>query len=242
MLRNRLMQVFKSASVEPAYSTNSLLLMPNGINNSVAITDSSSSPKAITVVGDTKVLTDKNPFNLSAGSFYFDGVGDYLTTPSNASINNLGTGNFVISLWFLVSSTNSDVINWLIDCSSDYPNTFTFSAAARPNGVLTAALGGASIGLNFVSPSNIYPYDTWNYLEINCVNNIRRVILNGIILGSNTSGAISLVDNGFLAIGSRSGIYLDFPLKGNIAYLRIAKNATGNTESYSLPTSPPPTS
>ena len=239
MLANSLMKALKNAYVEPTYSTNGLLLMPNGINNSVSIIDSSTTHKSISVGGNTKVLTNINPFGLAAGSFYFDGVGDYLSTPSNAELNNFGSGNFVISLWFYVDSANSGNLNTLLICASDYPTTFSFAIIARVGGLLTVALGSGSSGLNYVSPTNTYSYNAWHYLEVNCINNVRRVILDGVILTTTSSAVISIADTATIYLG----IFNDASshcLKGNLAYLRIAKGAIGHTENYTVPTSPPP--
>jgi len=62
------------------YFTRTTLLVPfNGANNSTVFTDYSFNPKTLTAVGNAKIVTAQSKFGGSSG--YFDGGGDYLTTP-----------------------------------------------------------------------------------------------------------------------------------------------------------------
>jgi hypothetical protein len=70
------------------------LLLHFNRNDSTFI-DSSPSAHAITAYGDAKQLCSP----CGSGVAYFDGSGDYLTIPDNASLE-LGANNFTIEFWF----------------------------------------------------------------------------------------------------------------------------------------------
>ena len=75
-------------SGDPYYHATALLLPFTGANNSTTFTDASPNPKTITPYGNTKISTAQSKWG--SGSGYFDGSGDYLTTPDHT--------DFVLSL------------------------------------------------------------------------------------------------------------------------------------------------
>ena len=81
------------APVDEEFDKVSLLLHGDGTNGSTTIIDSSSSPKAVTAVGDAQISTAQSKFG--GASIAFDGAGDWLTTPAS---NNFafGIGDFTI--------------------------------------------------------------------------------------------------------------------------------------------------
>ena len=81
---------------DPYFYSNSLLLYGDGVDASTAIVDSSLNNHAITVNGDAQISTNQSKFGGS--SLYFDGNGDYLTSPTNTDFE-FGTGDFTVELW-----------------------------------------------------------------------------------------------------------------------------------------------
>ena len=59
-----------------------LLLHADGLNNQNYDNDYSASKNALTFVGDAKISTTQSKFGGS--SYYFDGTGDYISTPDSA--------------------------------------------------------------------------------------------------------------------------------------------------------------
>jgi hypothetical protein len=73
------------APVDEEFGNVSLLLHGDGTNGSTTIVDSSSSPKAVTAVGDAQISTAQSKFGGS--SIAFDGTGDYLSISSNTALD-----------------------------------------------------------------------------------------------------------------------------------------------------------
>jgi hypothetical protein len=88
-------------SGDPYYSAVTLFLNGNGTNNSAVFSDLSSTPKSITVNGDSKSSTTQTKFNTT--SMFFDGTGDYLAI-NNSTNFAFGTNNFTIECWLYQTS------------------------------------------------------------------------------------------------------------------------------------------
>ena len=92
------------ATIDPYFKYVTTLLHGDGTNaaqNNTFI-DSSTNAYSITRNGSATQGTF-TPFG-STWSNYFDGSGDYLTTPSNAALN-LSTGDWTIELWVYLTAT-----------------------------------------------------------------------------------------------------------------------------------------
>ena len=128
--------------------------------------DNSASPLTITVNGAPSVQRF-NPFGTATaystsvigGSGYFDGTGDYLSTPANSA--NLGTGDFNITFWLYctedpvnsVVATNvynqaSFTDGWYIQCGDKTVISFGIGSAGGADGVSSPA------GINLLSQWN----------------------------------------------------------------------------------------
>lgn len=78
-----------------------LYINGKGENNSTTITDSSPSPKVITRVGNTVIKSTQS--KTGGGSIYFDGTGDYLSTPATGDLR-FTTQSFTWEAWVYVIS------------------------------------------------------------------------------------------------------------------------------------------
>lgn len=84
----------------------SLMLHADGANNSTTFTDTSPTPKTVTVNGNTKISTAQSEFGGS--SMLFDGTGDYLNVAYDTSIDLISpVCAFTIECWVYASSLNS---------------------------------------------------------------------------------------------------------------------------------------
>lgn len=93
------------------YLANVALWLPmHGVNNGTTFLDFSPLNKLITRVGDTKTVTAQSKYYGSSG--YFDGTGDYLTTPSTGLTI---AGDFTIEGWVHPLDTR---YHTLFDCRS----------------------------------------------------------------------------------------------------------------------------
>jgi len=120
---------------DPNFANVSLLLHADGENASTTFTDSSPTPRTITRFGNTQISTAQSKFGGS--SIYFDGSGDYLTTPSGTHFD-FGAGDFTIEAWVCITGALNvyrpiilrDNINstrgWLLLADSDNAGKFNF--------------------------------------------------------------------------------------------------------------------
>lgn len=86
---------------DPLYNYTTLLLKMNGTNGGTTFTDNSYSPKTMTVVGNTNTSTAQLKYGTA--SAYFDGTGDYLTSPNSTDFN-FGSGDFTVECWVRTES------------------------------------------------------------------------------------------------------------------------------------------
>ena len=73
-----------STLADPYYGYTSLLLNMDGANGSTSFTDSGPNALAVTAVGNAQISTTQSKYG--GASAYFDGAGDYLTTPENSIV------------------------------------------------------------------------------------------------------------------------------------------------------------
>jgi hypothetical protein len=179
-----------------------------------------------------------SPFNLSSsyiraiygGSGYFDGNGDYLSTPTTAPFQ-LGTGDFTFEAWI-------------------YLNTATTGTDYR---IFTAWGGGAdsyqfylrTTNLRFIwqifnqnSPDvaalAITPF-TWTHIAVCRASGSIKTFINGV-LQDTTSGTNSANTGASPAIGADNAGTTGFP--GYISDLRILKGTALYTANITPPTAP----
>jgi len=91
------LHLYTGSAADEHYNSVSLLLNANGADNSTVFTDTSPTPKTVTAVGNAKISTSQSKFGGS--SMYFDGTGDYLTSPSSTDFD-LG-GTYTVEFWVL---------------------------------------------------------------------------------------------------------------------------------------------
>ena len=144
------------------FSSVELLLLGNGTNGSTAITDSSSNALTVTANGNAQISTTQSKFG--GASIYFDGTGDYLSTP-NQSWMAFGTNEFTIECWFYISANSGTVGDGTRPGTlvANYP-----TSGSTSNGWLFRLLGDTSTtgtGLDFFgrdSSGNIIGQVTYN--------------------------------------------------------------------------------
>ena len=146
--------------------------------------DNSSNAFAITVNGDTKVQKF-SPFTLAAPgvsynqsditnwSGYFDGSGDYLTTPTLATI---GSGDFSQEAWVFASSTSGTPLIWDAGVGA---GTFLLI-----NGT-TSILGGIN-GTTALTATYTLPTNQWTHLVYCRSGTTLSIYANGTRIATGT--------------------------------------------------------
>lgn len=176
------------------YSYAQLLLPMTGANNSTTFTDTSPFSRTITRYGDAKISTTQSKWG--NGSGYFDGSGDYLTTPSSANYA-MGSSNFTIEMWFFTSQNtvpNATLIarintgfgtgSWTIQATGDSANG-TPTIWCREYSPSTPILASSSSGYN---------NGQWHHLAWARNGNVHTLYLDGIAKATTTT-AVSLLDS-----------------------------------------------
>jgi hypothetical protein len=101
---------FGDSMSEDAYYANTVLLLHmDGTSASTAFMDSSNNGRTVTAAGDAKASTAQSKFG--GASAYFDGSGDYLSSPANAAAFSPGTGDITIDGWFYLTNVGAGVTN-----------------------------------------------------------------------------------------------------------------------------------
>jgi hypothetical protein len=114
-------RVYEKAGGNDAFTT--LLLHFDGADASTSFTDSSvggaGSPHSFTANGNAQIDTAQSRFG--GASAFFDGTGDFVTTPDHADFA-LGAGDFTVDFWLRLNNTGD---NRLICGQVDATNTIT---------------------------------------------------------------------------------------------------------------------
>ncbi len=149
--------------------------------------DNSSNGFTLTITGTPSVQAF-SPFAPTAeysaatvgGSGYFDGTGDYLTTPSTA-VFNVGTGNFTVETWIYPNAITA--------------NTLLFISFNTSNGIgvgfqATNAWGLVNSGVAWVFTTSTMPtVGQWNHLVVcrgGTGTNQTAIFLNGTRVATGT--------------------------------------------------------
>jgi len=211
--------------------------------NSNRFVDYSAANNVITRNGDAVVskFSPFNPVSVTPASYsnYFDGTGDYLTTPANANIA-LGSGAFTIEAWVYIPT----------DVTPTFGYQIVGTYAAGSNGwslVVQRAGSPGPYGIQWVngSPSSILVThatyvtpSTWNHIAVvraSTSSNQTFIYLNGILVATGTDATNDSVLQ-TLYIGSQGPSNCLF--LGYISNLRIVKGTAVYTSNFTPSTTP----
>jgi hypothetical protein len=201
--------------------------------NSATISEVSNN---LTLTGNGNVTPSKyNPFGetvtsavaydqgLHGGSAYFDGTGDYLTTPSNLAFA-FGTGDFTIEGWFYFSGTISTYqrIWWF---STDTDNTEINSSALRFGGTGQTTITGSTLTAN-----------RWYHIAYTRQSSNGKLFLDGVQVGATTTNSYNSSTARTLTIFATSaGLN---PATGYVSNFRVIKGTAVYTGNFVPPTAP----
>lgn len=190
-------------------STNALVITSNG------------QAQPIPVSPFTQVTTALN--TTYVGSGYFDGTGDYLSTPSNAAFD-FGTGDFTFEAW--IYPTN--VSGWNYICSQQTSGGFLFGLSSTTFYVSIYA------GSNITFTSSITA-NSWHHVAAVRSSGVIQVFLNGASLGTSSTVLTIPAGRNFLVGASPA---LDLPFNGYISNFRAIKGTAVYTSNFAPPAQP----
>jgi hypothetical protein len=170
-----------------------------------------------------------SPYN-NNWSNYFNGIGDYLTVPSNAAFN-FASGTFTVECWFM--TTKASVNQFII---GNYDGITTGWYLQAETNKFVAAFSGDVADIQ--GTTTIVP-NVWYHVAIAGSAGSYKLFVNGVQEGSTYTGATSLA-GGTLGIGAivRSGFVGFNPVFGYISNARIINGTALYTSNFTPPTSP----
>jgi len=211
------------------------LLLTGNPPTSTFVTDASTNNLQVTINGDTK----PSGFSPNEGGYYsnyFDGSGDYLSTPTTTALN-LATGDFTVEAWvYVTSSTNVD--QTIIASNQSWGSGAVVLKAYHGGNVSFTAYDNSPGGSAMVS----YPatLNTWTHVAFTRVGTTFTLYING----TNRSTATSTINVNFAPAG---GTYIGYDgpinattgyLSGYISNLRVIKGTAIYTANFTPSTTP----
>jgi hypothetical protein len=212
-----------AAANDPYFMYNSLLLPGNGTNlaQNNTFLDGSTNNFTITRAGNTTQGTF-SPYGAN-WSNYFDGTGDYLTTPASVNMN-IGTGDFTFETWIFPTITSAGQA--LISFANT--NVFYFNSSRIPcYGIYLVSdtqIGSTAVALN-----------TWSHIAFVRSGTTLTCYINGTSVGSITTASSIGTSVASNYIGShQGGNYWN----GYLSNARVVKGTAVYTGNFTPSTTP----
>jgi hypothetical protein len=233
-----------TAVYDPSLSTITVPTTPlTAISNTSLLTcqsnrfiDNSTNNFTITVTGNT-LISSFDPFVPNSsystyGSGYFDGTGDYLSSPSNSAFD-LGSVDFTIECWFNSTSFASEQGQALVS-RYNYVGASGYGwLIVIPNSTAINFVVGNDI-VNSISVSSLST-NTWYHVAVSRSSTTTKMFLNGIQIGSFSTS--NFADAGTaLQIGRTNTVTNDF--SGYITDVRVVKGTAVYTSAFTPPATP----
>jgi len=239
---------WNSASIvggDTYYSSCSLLLHFSGSNNSTVFIDNSPITKSVTAFGNAKISTVQSKFG--GTSAFFDGTGDYLSTPSNNDFS-FGTGDFTIECWIYLTSATGDYRTIFGLSYSGGGVGIRFGNSAAYNSLLQFfTIGQTAAQVYSVNKSQSQLLNSWNHIAFTRTGTTCRAFVNGIQenvgSGLNVSSfpnasftdSTNIINNSAVLIGYGDAVGTEFI--GYIDEFRITKGVARYTTNFTPQTS-----
>jgi hypothetical protein len=203
--------------------------------------DTSSSPKTLTVNGAPTVQAF-NPFgrttaystSTETGSLYFDGTGDYLTSPNSTDFS-FGTGDFTVEFWMYVNtawtSNNGPGIG---QKAGDGTNGWVIYRNTSINTTVMSIR--ITQDLDYATTVTPTPY-SWQHWAVVRSGTTLTWYCNGVACGVSTGVSQNITDtSGTMNIGRAQTWTTDF--NGYLSNVRVVKGTAVYTAAFTPPTAP----
>jgi hypothetical protein len=211
---------------DPYGANVSLLLHCDGTNGSTTFTDNSLSAHAVTPVGNTQVSTTQSKFG--GASAYFDGTGDYITTPSSSDFT-MGSGDFTLETFIRPDAVGIEqLICGRVDSGFA---TQSIRLTLNADHTVKCDVDGSHQAMSSITLSAA----TWYHLAFVRNGTSGKLYIDGVNSGTCTiSGSISDSSAAF-SIG-RAGEYNGNIYKGFVDEFRLTKGIARYTANFTPPT------
>jgi hypothetical protein len=216
----------------------SLLLHMDGTNGSTTFTDSSSNAVSVATNGNAQISTAQSKFGSASG--YFDGTGDYLTTPYVTTDYDWWTSDFTLEAWvypttftgwYRFYSSLGDIGTLIGNMdptggSTDWTFGITSSGAIR----LYYYNGGA---VNTPASTETVSLNQWNHIAVVKDINGYKYFVNGV---GGSYNSISGTPQSNASLGLAIGQFNSVGINGYVDDLRITKGTARYTSTFTPPT------
>ena len=204
--------------------------------------DTSANNFAITVSGNTKIQAF-DPFTPDSaystyGSGYFDGTGDYLSTPANAALA-FGSGDFCLEFWIHTTAFGSTGSRPLGNNTNWAANAWSLhSDHGTANEKYTFWVNNYNSGSPMFTSTASAVLNTWTHVAITRNGTSWRMFVDGVQQGSTVTSSVALDggSSGVLYIGG-SGAANEY-VTGYMSSVRAVKGTAVYTTAFTPPTAP----
>ncbi len=197
-----------------------LLLPFDGSNGATATSDLSDNNHSVTFAGNAQISTAQS--KVGGSSIYFDGSGDYISTPSSSAFA-FGTADFTIEFWVRRTGTGS------------YPYVFDFRAGVnaavaylylRHSDSYKPQLSFSGSGL--ITSTAGLALNTWYHLAVVRSSGTTTLYMDGSSVGSASDSASYVAAPFYMGDYSGGG----YGFTGYMDNLRITKGIARYTSSF----------
>jgi hypothetical protein len=204
--------------------------------------DNSTNAQAITTGGSPSVqrfspfapLTVYNPTTYG-GSAYFDGTGDYLTAPNDASFD-MANGDFTVELWFNpTQAKNTSLFTKRASNASYSPIMVQWTSGSQ----LTAfcSTSGSSWGMASTT-SATYPLNSWIHVAFVRFSNNLYLYVNGVSAVTPVAISAAVMTNTSAFVVGADDAAGNLGYAGYISNCRVVKGTAVYTAAFTPPTAP----
>lgn len=215
-----------SVSNDPYFKYTTLLLNGEVGTTNVWNDDVSTNKFSITVNGDTRP-TAFSPYE-TVYSNYFDGNGDYITSPTTTTLN-LGSSDYTVEFWCYSNSLGSGSAGAMY---LNYDSGIGFIHLIRHNGSVWECYYKNGTAFTTVSTTTV-PINQWVHHALVRSGSTVKWYINGIERGSGTD-ATNYTATAYIQNGNYAGYYYD----GYISNFRFVRGTAVYTAAFTPPTSP----
>ena len=174
--------------------------------------------------------------SLSSGSVSFNGTNQYLTIPSNATLN-FGTGDFTFEFWMYLNSTVSNLAEIYNTADTNTTNCSHSIICNSTNLVLYLSSTGSSWNIasgTFIT-SNASLLNTWAHIALVRNGTTFTVYVNGVSKTTVTSALELFPSTSSIAFGHFPAGFNDY-FPGYLSNIRVVKGTALYTTNFTPPT------
>lgn len=191
--------------------------------------DTSTNNLTVSIVGDTKITTDTpfdnpNEITTTIGSAYFDGSGDYFSTPTTP-VFGFGTGDFTLEAWVFrsISGVLTTVFEFRTVAAVEAFNMFIGTANKLQ------FYNGAGGSVVYTSSGSVNS-NTWTHVAISRQSDTLRMFINGKLDTTVNGVNTNLGSSWPIRVGSNAAVGYDW--QGFISNARVSKGIARYTADF----------